>query len=716
MRDFAECSRFRNLPPEPVVASASFVRFGGMHMRRWARLLASTAVLLVLAGCGSSSKNATASNGGGNGGNGGNGGSSDVAPTITSQPSSLTVTAGQSAMFSVTATGTPAPTYQWQKNSTNISGAIGSSYAISSTTTSDAGSYQVVVSNSAGTVTSNSASLTVDSAPSPLPSESSVSVLTYHNDNSRTGQNLNETILTTSNVNSSTFGQIGVLQPVSGLVDAEPLYAGNLTIHGATHNVVFVATEGDQVYAFDADTFSQLWTTSLLVGSETPSDEVDGCGQVAPQIGITSTPVIDLTAGAHGTIFLAAMSKDSGGNYHQRLHALDLTTGVEQSGSPVQIQATYTIPGSGGPAVPFNAEQYEERAALLLVNGVIYLSWTSHCDAGAYQGWIMGYNESSLQQTAVLNVTPTNGGGAIWMAGDGPAADSSGNIYFLDANGDFDTSLNASGFPSDGDYGNAFVKLSAGGGALSVADYFNMSTTVNESNSDEDLGSGGVILLPNQTDSSGNVWQLAVGAGKDSNMYIVNRNNMGKFNPNNDNAIFQEIDGVLGGGVWSVPAYFNGVVYYGPNGNNLMAFPISNAKLATQPSSQSPSRFGYPGATPSISASGTSNGIVWAIENGNTGTLHAYNATNLANELYNSNQAGSRDQFADNSNDKFVAPMIANGKVYVGTPNAVVVFGLLNQSARLHRSHRPHVHSKGQAADNSQARLAKARASRTQGF
>lgn len=675
-------------------------------MRRRARLLISTAAILAIAGCGSGSKN----------GSGGNGGNGDVAPTITSEPSPLTVTAGQSATFSVTATGKPAPAYQWQKNSTNISGATTSSYTIGSTTTSDAGSYQVVVSNSVGTVTSNSASLTVDSSPNP-PSGSSVSVLTYHNDNSRTGQNLNETILTKANVNSSTFGQIGVLQPVSGLVDAEPLYAGSLTINGATHNVVFVVTEGDQIYAFDADTFSQLWTKSLLVGSETPSDEVDGCGQVAPQIGITSTPVIDLTAGAHGTIFVVAMSKDSDGNYHQRLHALDLTTGAEQSGSPVQIQATYTIPGSGGSTTTFVPEQYEERAGLLLSNGVIYLTWTSHCDSGAYQGWIMGYNESSLQQTTVLNVTPTNGGGAIWMAGDGPAADSSGDIYFLDANGDFDTSLNASGFPSDGDYGNAFVKLSTAGGALAVADYFNMSTTVNESNNDEDLGSGGMILLPDQTDSNGNVWQLAVGAGKDSNMYIVNRNNMGKFNPNNDNAIYQELDGVLGGGVWSVPAYFNGVVYYGPNGNNLMAFPISNAKLATQPSSQSPSQFGYPGATPSISANGTLNGIAWAIENGSTGTLHAYDATNLANELYNSNQAGSRDQFADNSNDKFVTPMIANGKVYVGTPNAVVVFGLLNQTTKLHVPHRTFSRSKAsQAADNAQARLAKGRTGRTQGF
>jgi Immunoglobulin domain len=669
--------------------------------------------LLCLAGCGSSGSNGKGSSGGNSSGSG------SVAPAITTQPSPLTVTAGQSATFTVAAKGTPTPTYQWQKNSTNISGASQSSYTIASTTTSDAGSYQVLVSNTAGTVTSNSVSLTVDSAPgSPAPSSgSSVSVLTYHNDNSRTGQNLNETTLTTTNVNSATFGQIGVLQPLSGLVDAEPLYAPNLTISGGTHNVVFVATEGDQVYAFDADTFTQLWSQSLLVGSETPSDEVDGCGQVAPQIGVTSTPVIDLAAGAHGTIFLVAMSKDSSGNYHQRLHALDITTGAELTGSPVQIEATYTIPGSGGKTTAFDPTQYEERSGLLLSNSVIYLSWTSHCDSGAYQGWIMGYNEPSLQQTTVLDVTPNGSEGAIWMAGDGPAADSSGNIYFLDANGTFDTPVNASGLPPNGDYGNAFIKLSSSGGALSVADYFAMSGTVNESNSDEDLGSGGVILLPDQTDSSGNVWQLAVGAGKDSNMYIVNRNNMGKFNASNDNAIYQEIDGVLGGGVWSVPAYFNGVVYYGPNGNNLMAFPISNAKLATTPSTKSPSSFGYPGATPSISANGTSNGIVWAIQNGSTGALHAYDAMNLANELYNSNQAGSRDQFSDNSNDKFVTPMIANGKVYVGTPNAVIVFGLLNQSTKLHPAHRPSGGSKGRGSGaDAEARLAKSRVTGANGF
>jgi hypothetical protein len=399
------------------------------------------------------------------------------------------------------------------------------------------------------------------------------------------------------------------------------------------------------------------------------------------------------------------MSKDSGGNYHQRLHALDLTTGAEQTGSPVQIQATYSIPNSGGKTATFDPEQYEERSGLLLLNGVVYLTWTSHCDSGAYQGWIMGYGESSLQQTTVLDVTPNGSEGAIWMAGDGPAADTSGNIYFLDANGTFDTPVNSSGLPPNADYGNAFIKLSTSGSALSVADYFAMSNTVSESNGDEDLGSGGVLLLPDLPDSMGNVWQLAVGAGKDSNIYVVNRDNMGKFNPSNDSAIYQEIDGALSGGIWSAPAYFNSVVYYGPQGNNLMAFPISNAKLATKPSSTSPSAFGYPGATPSISASGTSNGIVWAIENGNPATLHAYDATNLASELYNSNQAGSRDQFADNSNDKFVTPMIANGKVYVGTPNAVVVFGLLNQSTRLLHRHG------GTQEHRAWLRLAKARVS-----
>lgn len=504
---------------------------------------------------------------------------------------------------------------------------------------------------------------------------SAVNVLTVHNDNARTGQNLNESILTTSNVNSANFGKLGTLS-VDGLVDAEPLYVSNLTVAGSAHNVAFVVTEHDSVYAFDADTFSQLWKVSLLGSNETTSDN-RGCSQVTPEIGITSTPVIDLTAGTHGTIFAVAMSKDNSGNYHQRLHALDITTGAELTGSPVTIQATF--PGTGENSsngnVVFDPAQYKERAGLLLMNHVIYTSWASHCDHQPYTGWLISYNESTLQQASVLNVTPNGGEGAIWMAGAGLAADTLGNIYFLDANGTFDDTLDSSGFPVKGDFGNAFLKVSTSGNTLAVADYFMMFNTNAESNMDEDLGSGGAMVLPDLKDTSGNTWHLAVGAGKDAHIYVVNRDLMGKFNPNTDSAIYQEIDGGLSGGVYSMPAYFNNTVYFGAVGDSLKAFSIVNAKLGASAASKSATSYGYPGASPSISANGTTNGIVWAVQNGSTGVLHAYDATNLANELYNSNQAASsRDQFSDN---KFITPMIANGKVYVGTPNSVVVFGLL---------------------------------------
>jgi hypothetical protein len=604
-----------------------------------------------------------------------------VAPSITTQPVNTTVTAGQTATFTVVASGTPAPTYQWQtvanNTGTNVAGATSASYAIASTTTGQSGmQLQVVVSNSAGSVTSNVVTLTVNPATQPPPS--GVAVLTYHNDVARTGQNLNETTLTTGNVNSSTFGLLGTI-PVDGLVDAEPLYVGGMTISGGTHNVLFVATENDSVYAFDADTFTLLWHNALLSGTgESPSGD-HGCGQVEPTIGITSTPVIDPTAGPHGTIFVVAMSI-SGGTYHQRLHALDLTTGNEQANSPVLISATF--PNQGG-TTSFDPGQYEERTGLLLLNNVIYLAWTSHCDGTPYTGWVLGYGETSLQQTSVVDVTPNGSEGGIWMAGDGLAADSSGNIYFLDGNGTFDTTL-TNGLPDNADYGNGFIKLSTTTNTLAVADYFNMFDTVNQSNHDADLGSGGVLVLPDLVDGNKKTWHLAVGAGKpDANtgqtvIYVVNRDSMGKFNPVSDTGIYQEFAPGITGEIKSTPAYFNGAVYYGAVGDSLKAFQITNAMLGTSPSSHSPTTFGYPGTTPSISANGTTNGIVWAIQNGSTGTLHAYDATNLASELYNSNQAANgRDQFSTNSNCKFVTPLIANGKVYVGTPEAVVVFGLL---------------------------------------
>ncbi len=588
-------------------------------------------------------------------------------PTITTQPVNTTVSAGNAATFTVAASGTAPLSYQWTKNGTNV-GTNSATYTTAATTSSDNGAQiKVTVSNSAGSTPSNTITLTVTTT---LPPPSSANVLTYHNDVGRTGQNLNETILTHSNVNSTSFGKKAFLT-TDGLVDAEPLYVSNLQIGGATHNVVFVVTEHNSVYAFDADTFTQLWKVSMTPSGEASSDAVNGCGQVTPEIGITSTPVIDLKAGPNGTIYLVAMTKN-GSTYFQRLHALDLTTGADLAGSPVTIQATF--PNNSG-TTTFAPKQYKERAALLLLNGVIYTSWASHSDIGPYTGWVMGYSQSSLQQTSVIDITPNGSLAAIWMAGAGLAADSTGNIYFLAGNGTFDDTLNSSGFPENGDYGNAFIKLSTIGNKLAVADYFNMFNTDSESAGDTDLGSGGAMVLPDLQDSAQNTWHLAVGAGKDTHMYVVNRDMMGKFNAQNDNAIYQQLSSVLPGGVWAMPAYFNGTIYYGSVNAPLKAFTITNAKVAASASSSSSASFGYPGSTPSVSANGTSNGIVWAVQNGGTAVLHAYDGSNLATELYNSNQAAnSRDHFAGN---KFITPMIANGKVFVGTPTGVIVFGQL---------------------------------------
>jgi len=503
-------------------------------------------------------------------------------------------------------------------------------------------------------------------------------VLTYHNDNMRTGRNLSETLLTLKNVKSTTFGKLFVI-PTDGLVDAQPLYARDVSIPGnGTHNVLFVATEHGTVYGFDADSGSTLWHVTTLAAGETSSDK-RGCGQVTPEIGVTSTPVIDLTAGTHGTIYVAAMSKDSSSNYHQRLHALDITSGAEEFGGPVEIAAQY--PGTGdnsqGGYVIFDPKQYKERAGLLLLNHILYTSWASHCDFRPYTGWIISYNAKTLAQQSVLNVTPNGSEGAIWAAGAGPAADANGNIYFLDANGTFDTTLDADGLPANGDYGNAIIKLSTKKGKLAVADYFNMYNTVSESDADEDLGSGGAMVVPNFKDSNGVLHELVVGAGKDANIYLADRTNMGKFNPNNNSQIYQELTGALAGAVFSAPAFDGHRIYYGAVGDQIKAFSFNaSGLLNSTPASATGTQFGFPGATPSISGGSASTLILWATENTSPAVLHAYNANNLSVELYNSNQAASgRDNFGNGN--KFITPTIANGKVYVGTTNGVGVFGLL---------------------------------------
>jgi hypothetical protein len=612
--------------------------------------------LSMLAACGGS-------------GSGGGDSSPPSPPAITAQPTAQTVPAGQAARFSVAASGTAPLMYQWQKNGTDIATATSSIYTTPATSAANDGEmFAVVVTNAVGSMTSNSVRLTVTAA------TVTTDVLTYHNDLARTAQNLAETVLTLANVNSTQFGLLRTLA-VDGLVDAQPLVVSGLSVGGKTRNVLYVVTEHASVYAFDADDGSLLSNRSLLLAGETTGDG-HRCAQVVPEIGITSTPVIDRAAGAHGTLYAVAMSKDSNGNYIQRLHALDLVTLAEQASSPVPVQATY--PGSGdnsqGGNVVFDPAQYKERAGLLLVGGIVYTAWASHCDSRPYTGWIIGYDESTLARVRVLNLTPNGSGGSIWQSGGGMAADAQGNIYALGANGTFDTTLDAIQMPANGDYGNAFIKIAAAT-PIHVADYFAMSNTTWESGNDTDLGSGAPLLLPDQQDVTGATRHLAVGAGKDMHLYVVDRDNLGKFN-SSGNLIWQDLPNAFSGEVFSPPAYFSGHVYYADVGGSLKSFALAQAKLGATPSSTSGGTFGYPGASPSVSANGATSGIVWALESppGQPAVLHAYDATNLGNELYNSNQAANgRDHFGNGN--KFVTPTIVNGRVYVGTPNSVAVFG-----------------------------------------
>jgi hypothetical protein len=507
-----------------------------------------------------------------------------------------------------------------------------------------------------------------------VPPAQPVNVLTYHYDNQRTGLTRLETVLTPANVNSNGFGKVNSLS-TDGKVDGEPLYASNVVINNHNHNVVYAVTEHDSIYAFDADNGTLLWQKTALRQGESPSDD-HGCSQISPEIGITNTPVIDRTKQPHGAIYFVAMSRDNNNHYHQRLHALDLSTGSELFGGPREIQAKY--PGTGDNShngfVIFDPAQYAERVGLLEVNGNIYLGFTSHCDQRPYTGWLLQYSASTLAQLSVLNLTPNGNEGSIWQSGAGIAADNAGNLYFLDANGTFDTTLDANGFPVKGDFGNAFIKVSTSN-SLRVVDYFATYNTVDESDNDIDLGSGGTLVIPDIPGFGTQHIHLVIGAGKDGNIYVANRDNMGKWNPNNNNSLYQELVGALPNGAWSMPAFFHNAVYFGGVGDHIKAYPIVFGRLAKNPSSQTANTFPYPGATPSVSANLESNGILWAVENSSPAVLHAYNTLDLSKELYNSNQQGARDQFGPGN--KFITPMIANGRVYVGTQTGVAVFGLL---------------------------------------
>jgi hypothetical protein len=372
------------------------------------------------------------------------------------------------------------------------------------------------------------------------------------------------------------------------------------------------------------------------------------------------------------------MSKNAAGTYFQRIHALDLVTAAEEFNGPIEVKATYPGDGDGSTngTVRFDPGQYKDRPGLMLLNGNLYTSWGSHCDRRPYGGWLITYNELTLAQTGVLEFAPNGSEAAPWNSGAAPAADAAGNVYLSLGNGTLDTSLNSEGFPAQGDYGNSLVKLVHTGNSLVIKDFWSMDNSNAESERDVDLGSGGIMLLPDLQDAAKTVRQLAVAAGKDGNLYVADRTSMGHFDSKANATIYQELAGALPGGIWGSPAYFNSHVYYGAVGQNLRSFEISEALLRASPVQTTSTVFNYPGTTPSVSSYTSGNGIVWAPENSSPAVLHAYDANNLATELYNSAQAANgRDQFGNGN--KFVVPTIANGKVYVGSQNSVGIFGLL---------------------------------------
>jgi len=521
-----------------------------------------------------------------------------------------------------------------------------------------------------------------------------VPVLTYHYDNTRQGQNTNEILLTLANVNVTNFGKL-FSYAVDGYVYCQPLIMTNVNIAGSgAHDVLFVATEHDSVYAFDANTNSGtngglLWKTNLGIAAISPSTEygtryhAQGNTDLVPEEGASGTPVIDPVS---GTIYLDAFTREVvpgvATNYYHRIHALSITNGSERPYSPVVVAAS--VPGTGvagnGSVVTFAAIQHMQRPALTLAGGILYVGYGSHGDTDPYHGWVLGFNTTNLVLLTnyVFNTTPNAygsafpnaGEGALWMGGNGICVDAATNLFFETGNGSFSANTNG------GDYGDSFVKLSTTNHQLAVADYFTPFNQASMQAADTDLGSGGPLLLPDSAGSAAHP-HLIVGAGKAGIMHLVDRDNMGRYNPASDSQIVQEVSGQING-VWSSPAYWNNLLFYNGNGDVMKSFVITNGVLGNTIKSQSATSFGFPGATPVISANGTNNGIAWATDPGayassGPAVLHAYNATNLAQELYNTSMNLARDN--PGGAVKMTVPVVAGGKVYVGAEYAVSIYG-----------------------------------------
>ena len=589
-------------------------------------------------------------------------GASNITVSVSPQRSALTV--GQELSLTATTTNDTAGV-NWT--------ATGGTLSTATSLTTVPVTYTAAASPGAYTITATSITDPSQSSSTQIYVTDLAGVFTYHNDLSRDGTNGQEYGLSASTINNSSFGKLFSCG-VDGAIYAQPLWIANLTVNGAPHNVILVATEHDSLYAFDADDSScqQLWSVSLIdtahggTGNETavPWNFVGtGQGDFQPELGVTGTPVIDPTT---NTLYVVSFSVDqSGPAFYQRLHAIDITTGNEKFSGPASIDSSITFPGTGdgGSLDAFNPQQENQRAGLALVNGTVYVAWGSHEDAAPYYGWLVGFDASTLAVRSVLNVTPNVQYGGIWMGGGAPSADNNSNLYVITSNAAFD--VTDSGAPNN-DYGDSFLQLSPG---LNISTYFSPSDQAQDAANDEDFGAGGTAVVLNLP--SGAVRHMVIGGGKDGTVYALNGDNMGG---SGDSNAWQNFN--LGFSMFATGAFWNNNLYIAGANGPLTAFVFSPGANLFNPSasSVSPSTFGFPGATPSISATGTNNGVVWALDNGSYCTsqslscgptvLHAYDATNLANELWNSTQVPTD---TPGNAVKFTVPTVANGKVYVGT-------------------------------------------------
>jgi hypothetical protein len=502
------------------------------------------------------------------------------------------------------------------------------------------------------------------------------SVTTSQYDNARSGANQLETALTPRNVTVSHFGKNLALK-VDGDVYAQPLFLAGLDIPGkGLHDVLFVATEHDSLYAFDAygHPASPLWHVSFLRKGVTtvPADDVE-CPYIEPEVGITSTPVIDADT---GTLYVLARTKEQtpqSTRYTQRLHALAVTTGLEEYGGPVDIRATINGKGTGSLSgkLAFDPLRENPRASLLLANGLVYLTWASSCDVGPYHGWVMAYDAHSLKRQAVFNTSPDGDDSGIWASDTGPAADERGNLFLATGNGRFDAANGGR------DYGDSLLKLD--GQTLKLDDYFAPFNVEKLNANDNDLGSGGPTLLPAQPGPHHP--HLAVIAGKEGTIYLIDRDHLGHHQPNNDSQIIQTVPSP-GGSVFGSIAFWNHNLYVLSNSSNdaLRQFVLHNGKLTLKAASGS--RFPAISATPTVSSNGARDGVLWMLRSQagnvdyNNAVLYAFDASDSSRLLYNSEQNPSRDRVGQAV--RFNIPMIANGHVYVGAKHEVDVYGLLS--------------------------------------